>query len=427
MCIIPAVSDPVADAFSTLYRREPAAILQFRDAADRALARFPSLSPEREILMNEALERAIAAVAEFKNIETAARRHAIRAALTTHAKRASAGPLSEDARLYYKIQELPPNARSFVILAIVKRGEFVEVIQKLNLNGAALAAELTSIRKITNNDAQGPPQNDIPAYVRVPFLVSGRLAPEEALKVREYLGQSEVCRAAYRDFDLIERKIARLGPAAGDGHPDPDELFMIADGGKISEERKDNIAEHTRLCGGCAAALVELRAGAPRGPAGGLLANFDDPSSRKKLAFASIAAAIALPLMIYELTAGRKPLLEFGGVGGADLGKPLMEEPGRAPAVASLGSPAPLVFTVKVRVEPNIVFDAVFKKTGAGELFTLGDAPILINKGEEMGHITFTMRREKLTPGDYQLHLLRRIRGVGGEPADWIYPMKITE
>lgn len=426
------MSDPVADAFSSLYRRETAAIAQFRDAAARTLSRFPSLQDERENLVEEALTRTLAVVAEFRNIDDAAARNAMRAALAAHGRRAAGlasvgeGADAADVELYQKILQLPPIAREFVVIGLVKRGEFAEVIKKLNLTGAALAAELTSIRRIVNSEAAMPPQADFPAYVRVPFLVSGHLPADEALKVREYLGQSEACRGAYRDFDLLERKIARLGPAAGETHPEVAEILTFVDGVRMDEARRDAIAEHLRLCGGCAAAFAELRASSARGAAGTFAERFKNRGFRQRAAIASVAAAFVLPVLIYQLTAGRRPVLEFGVGAGQDLGKPLMQDPERGPTVVSLAVARPAL-GVKVRVEPNIVFDLILQKAGGAEIFTMGDVPVFVPPGEEIGNITFTVRGARLEPGDYQLHLLRRIRGAGGLPADWIYPIRFTE
>ncbi|MBI3817994.1 MAG: hypothetical protein HY286_04825 [Planctomycetes bacterium] len=421
--------DPVAEALSSLQRRDAAAISQFRDAAERALARFPSLAAERETLVNSALERSLAAVAEFNNIESAARRNAAREAIALLSKRipAAGGETQFESSLYDKILALPPRAREFVILAFVNKGEFTEVIKKMNLTGNALAAEITAIRQIINETVATPPGGDIPAYVRLPFLATGHIAPDEALRVREHLGQSEPCRAAYRDFDILERSIARIGPAAAEGHPDPDELIAMTDGGDLSDVRKDNIAEHLRLCPGCTAAVAELRKSAPRGRAKGLFDAFDAPSSRKRLAAGAIVASFALPLLIYQMMAGGHPTLEFGGGGGMDLGNPLVFEPARKPSAISRNSPTLPVFTIRVPVEENIAFDLTLQGSDGADVFRAGDVPFVVARGESIGNITFTLAGAKLASGNYQLHLFRRIRGAGGIPADWIYPIVVVE
>jgi len=427
------VTDPVANALSSLLQNDEAALSLFKNEAARALVRFPSVAPESDTLVADALQRTKNAAAEFRSIEVTARRNALRAAHERVSAReivklqnlGDAAPA--DRLLFTRLHLLPPNARTFAIRTFIKREEFAEVIQQLNLTGNVLSAEITSIRKLVDASAAMPVAADVPAYVRVPFLVTGHLPPDEALRVREYLGQSAVCRAAYRDLDLLERKVARLGAAAGDPHPDAEELVKLADGEFIISERQDRIAEHVRLCAGCEAVLKELKSTAVRSSASTLLQKFGGAAARPKLAIAAIVISILLPLGVYETTAGRAATLEFGGAGGEDLGPPLMENPQRAPSVISLANKSARAFSIKVPYENGVAFDVRLDRAGFGTVISYGDAPIHVEPGEAKGEITFTFGGGRLAAGNYQLHLLRRFRGLGGEPADWIYPITIVE
>ena len=322
--------------------------------------------------------------------------------------------------LFARLLTLPPKARELAIAAFVAREEFVDVVQKLGLNGTLLAAEVTALRKLVNAEAASPPAADNPAYVRIPFLVSGHLLPEDAQRVREYLTQSETCRAAYRDLDGLERRLARLGPAAGEWHPKPEEWLSLADGAPIPSARRDSLAEHLRLCVGCEAVLARLAATAPRGAARTLLDRLDAPAARKKLALASVALAFLLPWGAYELTRGTKLVFEFGGSGAIAGGAPLREDPSRAPIEIPPSDAPPLEF--RVPLEAGVVFDLSLESAAGAELASFGGVPARdIGAGE--GTITLALRGARLAPGSYRLHLLRRFREFGGAAQDLVYPV----
>lgn len=423
------MSDPVADAYAALKRRDSAAIEAFFTEAGRVFARFPGLAGEMDVLRERALAGAIDAIVEFRSIELAAQKHAFKAVHQELASRANNALFDDpgapaDRVLFAKLLNLPPNARTFAIAVFVKRGEFVETIQTLNINGTALAVEITEIRRLANPQAGVPPAADIPAYVRVPFLVTGKMAPDEALRVREYLGQSEACRGAYRDLDLLERKIVRLGPAAAEPHPDGSELLQVADAAHMAPGRRDIIEEHVRLCAGCGAVMAELRATAPRRAGESLMEKIEERPMRRKLSIVTAAAAFLLPVLLYEFATERKTVLEFGGAGGADLGSPLGDDPSRPPLIVSYAATREPAVSVKVQIEQDLVYDAEITN-GATSIVTSGDVPVLRLAGEEKGIITFTLRGARLGPGDYQLHLYRRKRGAGGEPGNLIYPIRV--
>jgi hypothetical protein len=432
------LNDPVSSAFANLLRREPAAVGLFKSQASSALARLSLPAAECDRIVALALDRTLENEAEFRSVEASARRHALALAAAEVIERefealtrtGAAAP--QDRLLYSQIVTLPPHARTLVVRVFVKREEFAEVIQQLNLPGLALSAEITSIRKIVNPQAGAPPAGDVPAYVRVPFLVTGHIPPEDALRVREYLGQSEACRAAYRDLDLFERQAARLGPAAGSLHADVEELINIADGSEIRSERRDALAEHLRLCCGCEAVLRELKSTAVRGGAASLMQQFDTPGRRRQIALVAVALALIVPLAWYELTATRTPILEFGGVQGLDLGEPLALDPSRPPVVVSLqpatgGAPFTPPFMIRVPIEKDVAFDLRVEDATGGIVVSAGDVRIHREEGEPKGIIAFSFRGSRLSAGDYRIHLLRRIRGAGGDPADWIYPIRLVD
>jgi hypothetical protein len=289
------------------------------------------------------------------------------------------------------------------------------------LNGAALAAEITELRRLVNREATSPQAADFPAYSRVPFLVSGKLEPDDALRVREYLGQSETCRAAYRELDTLERGLARLGPAAAEPHPEPEEWMALADGLSIPSDRRDALAEHERLCRGCAAIARDMRSTAPSGPSADLWKKLDAPANRRKVAIAAAALSFVVPLLTLELTRGRSWSFEFGGLSGIDIGAPIWEDPERKPFL--LTDPA-AVLRVAVDVERDIAYDLRLESLTSGEIASHGDAPVR-DIGAGKGEILWMVRGAELPAGEYRLHVLRRKRGAGGEPADGVYPIVV--
>jgi hypothetical protein len=251
-------------------------------------------------------------------------------------------------------------------------------------------------------------------------LVSGHLEPDDALRVREYLGRSEICRAAYRELDSLDRGIARLGPGAAESHPEPEEWAAYADGAPIEANRKDVLAEHARLCAGCAAVAEGMRATAARHQRSDLWQTLDAPSNRKKIAVALALLTFALPLGAYELSRGRAAIFDFVGGAGVDLGEPLRVQPDRAPAAVAAGS----LMSVRVPVEPGVVYDLRFESAAGSEIASVGQAPVR-DLGAGNGIITFALKGAGISAGEYRLHLLRRVRAAGGEPMDWVYPISV--
>lgn len=419
----PALNDPVADALGRLHRQEASALETFRRAAVEALARFPSLLEERERILEAARAGALAEPREFRGLEEAGKRQALRAAMAAvHAREAARTADGTAAEAFYaKLGALPPNARRLAILAFVKRIEFAEAIRELNLNGAALSAEITSLRRTVNREAAAPPAEDYPAYTRIPFLVSGRLTQDDALRVREYLGGSEACRAAYRDLDAVERALARLGPAAAESHPGAEEWITYADREPMDAARRDAMAEHARLCRACAAFASEAGRSAAAGGAVKGWRKLDAKPQRRRIAAAAVVLSLTVPLAALALTRDRLRRFEFGAGESLDIGAPLSEDPGREP-FRWTGSPAWL--RIAVGSEAGIAYDLRLESSTQEEVAACGDVPVR-DLGAGRGEIVFALRGAALPAGDYRLHVLRRKRGAGGSPGDAVYPLVV--
>lgn len=425
------VPDPVADALARLQRREPAAVALFRAAADAVVARLGELAGDRESLAQLAIESALAAPAELTSLEQAASRGVLRAAAAQVRKRELAAALADgaavqsDRAFYAKICDLPELSRSILRSIFVKRTEFAEFVTECKLNGPQLSAVLTTIRQVVSAGAELPPPPDTPAYVRIPFLVTGKLSPEDAARVRDHLGGSAPCRAAYRDLDLLDRMLTRVGPASTGDHPDVTQLLGLADGLAATAEVRDGVAEHVRICGGCDAMLKTFRASSKRQAADTLAGQMDEPVMRRRLAVIAAVLSVVIPLGAHVTFRGSNRWLEVGRAEGVDLGLPLREDPGRSATVLSLRDPGvPIPVSLVLPIEEQIAFDARLSRADGSELDAMGGIPFE-RVGGGKGRVSLLLRSEQLTPGAYQLHVLRRFLGAGGEPADLVYPIEI--
>ncbi len=429
----PPMYDSVSDSFDALLRREPGAVAAFRAAAAASLDRFGALPGDRDAHLETAFGHAIADVARFRSIEEAGRTQGLRVAADALAAAALAradsregGDVSFEQRLYARIDALPAPARSVAVVAFVRRESFADAIPKLGLDGAALAGAITELRRLVAADAEAPPAADTPAYVRVPFLVTGRLSPEDALRVREYLGESAPCRAAYRDLDAFGRMVARLGPECGEPHPEPAEWVRFVEG-SIEGERRDSMAEHLRYCIGCEAVARALRSTAPRAAPANLRGKLDVPASRKRLAVAAVVLAVFLPTVIHALSGSRGPLVEVTEGPALDLGLPVADDPARPRSTVRAEAPgAGAVVSIEVPLEPNVAFDLRFTRASGEELEALGGLP-LVPAGQGVARITLRLRTERLEPGDYELILLKRFRLAGGDAQRLVYPLRVEK
>lgn len=417
-----------------LRRREADAVSAFRAAAAARIdARFPGLAAERDALAAAALERA-AKDSEDPNappttIEAAGTRYgfllAAEAVREAALARLRGDPGAPAARLLFaRLASLQPSARSLARLAFVQHVPFAEAIPRLGLDGPKLGGELTSLRRLFDAGAQTPPAADLPAYVRLPFLVTGHLAPDDALRVREHLGQSEACRRAYRELDAIHATFARHGPALGEPHPDPTVLGALADRTQLSGERRDSVAEHLRFCAGCEAVLAALRATSPGGAEPTLGERLDAPAARRRLAAALVALSMGLPVGLHAL-ARRAPPVEVGGAAGIDLGAPLSADPSRAPTEVALPRDGSLALSARVPLEPGVEFDLRLVRADGAEVHSEGGVPIE-RLDDRHGRVTLRVKAGSLSPGDHRLHLLRRFRGAGGEAADLAFPIRVV-
>ncbi|HKD99991.1 MAG TPA: zf-HC2 domain-containing protein [Planctomycetota bacterium] len=318
--------------------------------------------------------------------------------------------------LYARVAALSPEARELARLAFVQRKPFVEVVARLGLDGPAMTAAVTSLRRLVALDATSPPAAETPPYVRLPFLVSGHLAPDDALRVREHLGSSEICRRAYRELDELARAFAEAGPGVADPHPATEALVQAARG-ELSPDGADAIEEHVRYCAGCAEALASLRASSPA-PTGARTSG----AARRTRAIVLLALSLVVPIAAHAWTGSN--VLRAAERGGLDLGPNLADAPGREPAVLAPGAGGrDVAVEADVPYEPGVVFDVRLEAAAGGRVAELGG--LRFEADGPRARVPLAIEVSRLAAGDYRVVVLRRFLGVGGVPAEYAFPVRV--
>jgi hypothetical protein len=147
----------------------------------------------------------------------------------------------------------------------------------------------------------------------------------------------------------------------------------------------------------------------------------DAPRNRRRAAVAAAILSFALPVLTLEATRGAGRAFRFEAREGLDIGAPLLEDPGRAPFAWTDPGAA---LRMAVGLEPGVAYDFRLESSSAGEVASAGDVPVR-DLGAGRGEIVFSLSGKPLPAGEYRLHVLRRIRRAGGEPADLVVPIVV--